>query len=201
MQLELEAVEQPRDRHAHRPVRDGVPHAGVGAGADRPVEGARAHLRAVRPGRAQAGHLRRQLPAGPPAGRARRALHPALSPRLGPARDAAAQHPRRSAARPTSRRRRWSGPEAARPARRHAGRLGRRVRPHRLLPGQADGRRTTAATTTRAASRSGWPAAASSPASASARPTTLATTSSTTRSTSTTSTRPSCTAWASTTRG
>ena len=28
------------------------------------------------------------------------------------------------------------GPEAARPARRHAGRLGRRVRPHRLLPGR-----------------------------------------------------------------
>ncbi len=29
-------------------------------------------------------------------------------------------------------------PEAARPARRHAGHLGRRVRPHRLLPGHAD---------------------------------------------------------------
>ena len=45
------------------------------------------------------------------------------------------------------------GPEAARPARRHAGRLGRRVRPHELLAGQADRRQTTAATTTRAASR------------------------------------------------
>ena len=44
------------------------------------------HLRAVRPGRAQARHLRRELPARPPPGRARRALHPALSPRLGPAR-------------------------------------------------------------------------------------------------------------------
>ena len=43
-------------------------------------------------------------------------------------------------------------PEAARPARRHAGRLGRRVRPHGLLPGHADGRRTTAATIIRAAS-------------------------------------------------
>ena len=32
-------------------------------------------------------------------------------------------------------------PEAARPARRHARRLGRRVRPDRLLPGHADGRR------------------------------------------------------------
>ena len=43
-------------------------------------------------------------------------------------------------------------PEAARPARRHAGRLGRRIRPHELLAGQADRRPTTAATITRAAS-------------------------------------------------
>ena len=71
-----------------------------------------------------------------------------------------------SAATPTSRAPRLlQDLEAARPARRHAGRLGRRVRPHRLLPGQADRATTTAATTTRAASRSGWPAAASSPAS------------------------------------
>ncbi len=52
------------------------------------------------------------------------------------------------------------GSRAARPARRHAGHLGRRVRPHRLLAGQAHRRRTTAATTIRAASPSGWPAAA-----------------------------------------
>ncbi len=52
-------------------------------------------------------------------------------------------------------------PEAARPAGRYAGHLGRRVRPDRLLPGQADAGATSAATTTRAASRSGWPAAAS----------------------------------------
>ena len=55
--------------------------------------------------------------------------------------------------------------EAARPARRHARHLGRRIRPH------ADGRtaeaglqrraRSTAATTTTTASRCGWPAAAS----------------------------------------
>ena len=51
-------------------------------------------------------------------------------------------------------------PEAARPARRHARHLGRRVRPHDLLAGQARRRTTTAATITRAASRSGWPAAA-----------------------------------------
>ena len=53
------------------------------------------------------------------------------------------------------------GPEAARPVRRHAGHLGRRVRPHDLLAGRPDEGRTTAATTTRAASRCGWPAAAS----------------------------------------
>ena len=53
-------------------------------------------------------------------------------------------------------------PEAARAARRHAGHLGRRVRPHGLLPGQAHARRTTAATTIPSAFRSGWPAAASS---------------------------------------
>ena len=36
--------------------------------------------------------LRRQLPAGPPPGRARRALHPALSPRLGPPRRRQERH-------------------------------------------------------------------------------------------------------------
>ncbi len=60
------------------------------------------------------------------------------------------------------------GPEAPRPARRDADRLGRRVRP------PADRRvrhRAPAATTTPTASRCGWPAAASRAASASARPT------------------------------
>ena len=52
------------------------------------------------------------------------------------------------------------GPEAARPAERHAGNVGRRVRPHALRPGHA-----TAATTTTAASPPGWPAAASRAAS------------------------------------
>ena len=36
------------DQHAHRAVRDGVPDADVRAGADRPVEGAGQHVRAVR---------------------------------------------------------------------------------------------------------------------------------------------------------
>ena len=62
-------------------------------------------------------------------------------------------------------------------------------------------KRTTAATTTRAASRCGWPAAASRAARSTARPTTSPTTSSRTRSTSATSTPPCCTCSASTTSG
>ena len=58
------------------------------------------------------------------------------------------------------------GPEAARAARGDAGHLGRRVRP------DADVRRAAgAATTTRTASRSGWPAAASRGARSTAPPT------------------------------
>ena len=85
--------------------------------------------------------VRRQLPAGPPPGRARRPVHPALPPRLGPARE-----PPQADRRPVPRHRPALGgparrPEAARAARRHARRLGRRVRPDGLLPGEADGRR------------------------------------------------------------
>ena len=61
------------------------------------------------------------------------------------------------------------GPEAARPARRHAGPLGRRVRPHADLAKGA-----TAATTTTTASASGWPAAASRAAWPTAPPTSSA---------------------------
>ena len=58
-------------------------------------------------------------------------------------------------------RRPGQGPEAARAARRHAGHLGRRVRPHARWSRGA----TTAATITPTPSRCGWPAAASSRAS------------------------------------
>ena len=60
------------------------------------------------------------------------------------------------------------GPEAARPARRDADRLGRRVRP---AADRRVRRRAPAAITTPTASPCGWPAAASRAASASARPT------------------------------
>ncbi len=60
-----------------------------------------------------------------------------------------------------ARRRPHQGPAAARPARRHAGRLERRVRPH-AVPRGPHGRRATssAATTIPTASACSWPAAA-----------------------------------------
>ena len=86
----------------------------------------------------KARHVRRQLSARATSGRTRRAIHSALSPRLGST--------QRSAARPGAAMPRHgstdcgvdSGFEAARSARRHAGRLGRGIRAHGLLPGQAD---------------------------------------------------------------
>ncbi len=111
-------------------------------------------------------------------GRARRPLRAALPPRLGPARQPAEADPRPVQGRRPGVRGPDQRPRSARPARRHAGDLGRRVRPHRLQPRDADRRPTTAATITPAASRCGWPAAASSRASPTARPTTSATTSS-----------------------
>ena len=78
------------------------------------------------------------------------------------------------------------GSEAARPARRHAGDLGRRIRPHRLQPGQDREGQLRPRSSRPLISPSGWPAAASSPASPTARPTTSATTSPRTRSTFTT---------------
>ena len=160
--------------------------------------------RAVRH-RAGQGVLRQQLPAGAAAGRARLPLRPALSPRLGHARRLVRRGHRREAAAPVPADRQAGlraahRPEAARPARRHAGRVGRRVR------ADAD---------ERGAQRLALPGAR--PPSArvhhvgrrrrreegrdrSARPTTSATTSRATRSTCTTCTRRCCTCSASTTR-
>ena len=145
--------------------------------------------------------LRPAVPDGPPAVRGGRALRagdlrrqhrqPGLGPALEPAQ---ARRPRPG--RGQADRRPAGRPEAARPARRHARLVGRRVRPHALRA-----RRTApAATTTPAASPSGWPAAASSRASPTARPTSSATLRWRTRSTCTTCTRPSCTCSASTTK-
>ncbi len=84
----------------------------------------------------KAGHLCGELPARAAPRRARRAVHPALSPRLGSAPRSAA---RSRAAVP--RHRSTDGgahhrPQAARAARRHAGGVGRRVRPHGVQPGE-----------------------------------------------------------------
>ena len=120
---------RPRDRHADRPVRDGVPDAGQRPRADGHPRREPEDARAVR---LPAGRrlVRLELPARPPAGRARRAVHPALPPRLGPPQPA----PRGAApARPRGR----PGvhgldhrSEAPGHARRDADRVGRRVRPH-----------------------------------------------------------------------
>ena len=156
-----EQLGDPEIRRAHRAVRDGVPHAVERARADGHLERARSTLALYGPDVEHARHVCRQLPAGPPARRARRAVHPALSPGLGPARQPAAEHPQtvrghRSALRAalvTDLKQRglledtlviWGGE------------FGRTI----YSPGQADARPTTAATTIRAASRSGWPAAA-----------------------------------------
>ena len=49
--VQVRARARPRDRVAHRPVRDGLPHADERAGGDRPLEGAAARPRPVRPRR------------------------------------------------------------------------------------------------------------------------------------------------------
>ena len=101
------------DRHAHRLVRDGLPHADQRAGADRPIARSRREILEMygtEPGKPS---LRQQLPAGPAAGRARRALRAALPPRLGHTRRPATTRTSStswhgSAARPTRPRPRWS---------------------------------------------------------------------------------------------
>ena len=146
---------------------------------DRPLEASRQPIfELYGPDATHARHLRRQLPARPAPRRARRAVHPALPPGLGPARQPAAATSAASARRPTR-----PAPALVTDLKQRGllddtlvvwgGEFGRTG----YSPGQADRRTTTAATTIRAASPSGWPAAASSRASSTARPTTSATTS------------------------
>ena len=86
----LREARRPRDADAHRAVRDGLPHAGLRAGADRPLEGARAApSSSTATTREKPGTFAHTLPAGPPAGRARRALRADLPQQLGPARQPA----------------------------------------------------------------------------------------------------------------
>ena len=152
------------DHHAHRRLRNGVPHAVERARAHRHLGGIAGDARDVRH-RAGPGVVWQQLPARAAAGGARRALRPALSPRLGHARRRHRHRHRRAraAALPADRpghRRAAHGPEAARPAGLDAGHLGRRVRAHARSTRRATGPSSWAATTIRARSRCGWPAPA-----------------------------------------
>ncbi len=193
-------LRRPRDRHAHRPVRDGLPDADERARPGRLLERVEDDARALRPRRPATRHLREQLPDRPPAARTRRPVRAADALRLGPARQplhaarAAVQGHRRPVGGAGAR------PEGARDARRHARRLGRRVRPHAVRPGRPR-QPHRAATTSARPTAGGSPAAASNPARSTARPTTSPGTSRPTRSTSTTCRRRSCTSAASTTRG
>ncbi len=136
-EIKLQRVRRPRDRHAHRPVRDGLSmQASVPELTDLSKEPA-ARPRDVRPATcSEQGTFaynclmaRRLVERGvrfvqlmhagwdQHSSLHDRAVHPV--PRHRPALRRAGQ-----------------GPEAARPARRHAGHLGRRVRPHAVHPGQ-----------------------------------------------------------------
>src|SRR5438876_87503 len=115
--------------HAHQLFRDGVPHANQRPRVDGSDQGAEGHYRDVRR-RARQAVFRQQLPAGAPPGRARCPFRAAIPRILGPAFSAGErshhQLPRyRQALRGAG-----AGPEAARNARRHAGALGRGIRPH-----------------------------------------------------------------------
>ena len=149
-----------RNARADQRLRDGVPHADVGAGADRHQRRVAGDARDLRSRGGKAGQLRRELPARPPAARARRAVRAALPPRLGSAhRDRAAvaePMPRRRSAdrgahqRPASsagcsKTRSWSSPPSS------AARSSARA---------SSATPAWAATIMAAASPSGWPAPA-----------------------------------------
>ena len=189
----------------HQVVRAGLPHAdgrarGAAASSDENRGDAGSSTASTRTTTRTFGQL---VPGRAAAGRARRALRPGLPRRQ--RRRRRLGRPRRPQERPhhgtlrpgrQADRRPAQGPEAARPARRDAGRLGHRVRPHAGLR-----RAPTAATTTPTASPSGWPAAASRAASSTAPPTRSASTPSRTATTSPTSTPRCCTSSASTRAG
>ena len=97
-----------------------------------------ANLRAIRSRFQKAGNLRRPLPAGQAPGRTRRALRPALQERVGPAQRSPARSEPAVQERRSALGRLDSGPQAEGTARRDAGHMGRRIRPNRILPGEAD---------------------------------------------------------------
>ena len=158
------SARRPRDRHADRRLRDGVPDADERPRADRYLVGTGEDPRDVRHG-ARAGLVREQLPARPAADRARRPLRAALPPRLGHhgASDRHGHRRARAAAVPRDRsadRGAAHGPEAARAARRRRWSSGAASSAARRSTRRETDRSCWAATTIRVRSRCGWPAAA-----------------------------------------
>ena len=145
----------------HRVVRAGLPHAGRSAGVQDISRRVGRDAEAVRPGRPGDARLRPAVPAGPALRRARRALRPGHAQRRTSGTSTATCKQRheknaREVDRPIAGL--LHGPEGPRPARRHAGPLGRRVRPHAHRAGARRPRPQPAK-----ASPCGWPAAASRP--------------------------------------
>ena len=132
---QLRALRRPRNPDAHRPVRDGLPHADERA-RPRPTspKEPKQTLDLYGPDVTKPGTFAAQRPAGPPARRARRARRADPAPRLGPARQPARRDlgnqcndtDQATAALVIDLKQRGLLDE-------HARRLGRRVRPHRLL--------------------------------------------------------------------
>ena len=149
-----------RIRRAHERLRPGVQDADRSSRGVRYFQRAAPRCRNSTVSATRHRRLRTPLPARAAAGRKGRALRRAGVRR---SRNFAVGRPRRHRREPSADgrqngpadRRTAEGPEAARAARFHAGRLGRRIRPH-----AGSARRQRAATTTTSASRCGWPAAA-----------------------------------------
>jgi hypothetical protein len=135
-ELKLLGGRRPGDRHPHRAVRDGLPHADLGAGADRPLRTSRSTSSSctARTSRKPGTFAANCLLAGgwPSAACASSSSSTAAGTSTPTCRSRSRAVPRyRPALRGAG-----EGPEAARAARRHAGGLGRRVRPHVYCQGK-----------------------------------------------------------------
>ena len=193
--MRLDVVGDPGDRHAHQLVRDGLPHADQRARADghlasEPKE--TLEMYGAEPGKPSFANncllARRLVERGV---RFVQLFHEAWDQHGGLVNGLKAELPQD---RPGLRRAR-QGPEAARPARRHARHLGRRVRPHADGPGRQRRPRPSPQLLHDVAGRRRHQAGHHARAS----PTSSASTPSRTASTSTTCTPRSCTCSASTT--
>ena len=115
---------RPGDRDAHQLIRDGVQDAIERAGPDGSLEGAEAHPRSLRRGAGQ-GELRQRVSARAAHDRTRRALRANFPRELGPARRTRRRPEEELQEHRPGQRGARHGPQAARPAGRHARHLGR----------------------------------------------------------------------------